>query len=911
MDKSEKNDCVKKAKLHVLSHMHWDREWYQEFQGYRQRLVYQLDSLLDLLETQPDYRCFHFDGQTACLLDYLEIRPENKGRIEKHIKDGRIAIGPWFVMPDELLLSGESLIRNLMLGHKLCGAFGAEPMPVGYVTDIFGHCSQLPQILRSFGIDCAFLHRGTCGEDENSEMLWESPDGSKIFIIKVYQFTGYNDFLCFKWGVTEENLLSYSGEYENNKLKLAATDVLFALDGADHTAPRWDIPEEINRLNGAFKKIECVHSSFFDYYGELKSAMGENWQNNLKKSYKGELRTPSKSGMWNELMNGAGSSRLPLKQANDEMEMLLPRYAEPLHAWARVSGGDDQKAFLDLAWEYLLLNHPHDSIVGCSIDQVHKDMVYRFDQAKSLARNSITESIQAICKNIDLACMGSCARAVNVFNMSGFAAGPVVRFSFELPQAEADDMESKGLQPVLIDSCGVPVNYRLLKVEKNVRTEFFTSKINTPSPAYSVTHNILIHRYHVQAEADIPPLSRKAFGIKYAPESESGRVGRLCPVSADKSGAMMENGHIRVNIHKDGRIDLRDLETGVLYSGLLYYENCGDTGEGWNHFYPENDEKILSTDKGKWEVAEIELIGNNSLSASFKISGTLRVPEGLDETGKSRSRDIAGINIDTVLTLTAGDKKLSCKTVINNKSRCHRMRVMFPTGQSDSEVWFADTAFDVVSRDIKAIDTMGWKEQARPESPIKNFAGVRGDTGGLAVITKGLCEACVQEDMPGTLALTLFRGFCENLLEEKTNDSQLLGELTVEYSILPLPGGTNDIGAELFAETERRKYPLPAYTMPVQSGSSKPENQFINVGSPFVVSTIKTAENGINGIVVRFFNPLVNETSAAVRAGFVYQEVWETDSLESKIKKIGSSDGVQLEITLRGKQICTLMFIGL
>ena len=140
-------------RLHVLSHTHWDREWYQTFQGFRKRLVFHLDALLDLMESDEAYRYFHLDGQTACLLDYLEVRPENRDRLCRLIESGRILIGPWFTMPDELLLSGESLVRNLLLGHRLCRDFGTKPMPVGYVTDIFGHNSQFPQILKGFGID--------------------------------------------------------------------------------------------------------------------------------------------------------------------------------------------------------------------------------------------------------------------------------------------------------------------------------------------------------------------------------------------------------------------------------------------------------------------------------------------------------------------------------------------------------------------------------------------------------------------------------------------------------------------------------------------------------------------------------------------------------------------------------------
>ena len=112
-----------KKKCFVISHTHWDREWYETFQGYRFRLVRMFDELLEILEQNPDYKVFHTDGQTIVLEDYLEIRPENRARMQALIDAGKLIIGPWYVMPDEFLVSGESLVRNLQKGHDICGQF--------------------------------------------------------------------------------------------------------------------------------------------------------------------------------------------------------------------------------------------------------------------------------------------------------------------------------------------------------------------------------------------------------------------------------------------------------------------------------------------------------------------------------------------------------------------------------------------------------------------------------------------------------------------------------------------------------------------------------------------------------------------------------------------------------------------
>ena len=97
--------------LHVVSHTHWDREWYLPFENFRLKLVDLIDRLLDLMEQNPEFRHFNLDGQGIVLEDYLAIRPENEERLRRLIADGRITIGPWYVLNDEFLVSGESMIN--------------------------------------------------------------------------------------------------------------------------------------------------------------------------------------------------------------------------------------------------------------------------------------------------------------------------------------------------------------------------------------------------------------------------------------------------------------------------------------------------------------------------------------------------------------------------------------------------------------------------------------------------------------------------------------------------------------------------------------------------------------------------------------------------------------------------------
>src|SRR5258706_266196 len=128
----KKTTATTKTTLLLVPHTHWDREWYQTFQQFRLRLVRTVDLVLDTLERDPAFTCFMLDGQTIRLDDYLEVRPENAERLRSLARAGRLLTGPWYVQPDEFLVGGESLIRNLQLGRRMAEPYGGA-MPVGYL----------------------------------------------------------------------------------------------------------------------------------------------------------------------------------------------------------------------------------------------------------------------------------------------------------------------------------------------------------------------------------------------------------------------------------------------------------------------------------------------------------------------------------------------------------------------------------------------------------------------------------------------------------------------------------------------------------------------------------------------------------------------------------------------------------
>ena len=129
----------------IVPHTHWDREWYEPFQVFRYKLVKLIDTLIEIMEGQ-DYR-FMLDGQTIVLEDYFEIRPEKKDTVLELIRRGKLAVGPWYLLPDEWLVGEESLVRNLELSYGMAREMGISLMNVGYLPDQFGHSQAIPQIL--------------------------------------------------------------------------------------------------------------------------------------------------------------------------------------------------------------------------------------------------------------------------------------------------------------------------------------------------------------------------------------------------------------------------------------------------------------------------------------------------------------------------------------------------------------------------------------------------------------------------------------------------------------------------------------------------------------------------------------------------------------------------------------------
>jgi mannosylglycerate hydrolase len=391
--------------IHLISHTHWDREWYLPFQQFRRKFIHLLDKVLEMLENDPEYKYFLLDGQTILLEDYLQINPGMEPAISKYIKAGRLLIGPWYISPDEFLVAPESHIRNLLEGDKLCQKYGNKMM-IGYLPDTFGHIGQMPQILRGFGIDAACLWRGL--DDQPTELVWKAPDGSIVLL--AYLRDSYSnaanlslsDPLKFTSEINEriQSLLPYS--QSGHILLMHGTDHMEPYPGLSQSSHSYNINSEANNL---------IHSNLPEYFEGIRSYL--NSTSKVFPEVHGELRSSKQS----PLLQNVLSTHITIKQRNHSCENDLLKWIEPFSTWGflqestrNIHGAasnkldhflDNPKSIIRYSWKLLMQCHPHDSICATSIDQVIKEIYIRFDQVDQINDDLIKQSLRYLCDQID------------------------------------------------------------------------------------------------------------------------------------------------------------------------------------------------------------------------------------------------------------------------------------------------------------------------------------------------------------------------------------------------------------------------------------------------------------------------------------------------------------------------------
>lgn len=869
-----------KIKAIMVSKTHWDREHSRPFEQFRWHLVYNvMDKLLDVFETVPEYKSYMFDGQSLGILDYLEIRPEKEALIKKYVQEGRLIIGPFFVGPDEFIPSGESLIRNLLEGHKIANKFGGV-MKAGYNPDAFGHISQLPQILKGFSINSAVFSRGV-GENigkPGTDFIWESPDGSSIVAV----YVNYGNAVHLP-----KDLELAKDRIKQTVESMLPKDVPFVLliNGSDGSVPEPHVPEVIKYANEKLEDIEVSHGTLQEYIDLVNS------RSEKLKRYSGELR----SGRYNLILGGVYSSRTYLKQANAKTQTLLEKYAEPFATLAWVVRGDDYPSpFLERAWRLLLQNHFHDTICACSQDKVYNDAMQRYANSQQISEKLIERSVKVIVRDIDTASAGiTNADALIVFNTLSHERTEVATKRIYVP-VEADGR----LQNYVVrDSSGnlVPFQIRNQRIIESLQPTFWEKQYPYGKRLREFDVSFMVN--------SIPSYGYKTYYL--CPESVASPKTDLI-VSENE----MENSYIKVKINSNGTIDLTDKASGNTYNGLHFFEDEDSACGEYNHYTTANPQVINSLSQN----ARISRIESGPVCGTFKIDIDMLIPEGLREDLQGRSEKLVVCPITTYVSLNANCRILYFRTVIQNNAKDHRLRVRLPTGVIADHV-HAEEQFHVLERKIKLPSAESWVEKPVPENPQQTFVNVSDSSRGFTMINRGLVEYSAEESNNGIiLSLTLLRSvgwigrefFVTATYKIPTPDAQCLGKHEFEYAIYPHSGTWESANSWLYAHNFNA--PLEIIETDIHSGNLPNTFSLFSIEpSEIVVSAVKKAEND-SAMIVRMFNISDRQIIAKLTTFQPIKKAFIVNMLEEHLEDLIPSEN-NISFHIKRNQIMTLKII--
>ncbi|MBK6562466.1 glycoside hydrolase family 38 C-terminal domain-containing protein [Candidatus Amarobacter glycogenicus] len=874
--------------VYVVPHCHWDREWYQPHELFRWRLVQMIDELLDHMEQHPEYRCFNLDGQSIVIDDYLDLRPENEGRLRALIESGRIVIGPWWVQPDEFLPSGESHIRSFQKGIRFAERLGGS-LRVGHCADQFGHIAQMPQLMKQLGLTSACLWRGVSDAIPGWSFWWEAPDGTRLPVL--YLRNSYSS----GWRLPKEpeDLLERVHRQERD---LAEGLPAVFMNGTDHSRMEPHVPAALAAAKdrGYDFKLATL--------GEYEAAVFVAGIDEVV--HHGEMRSPDRSNV----LVGVLSARMNIKQRDFEVSGWLEKYAEPLELLNYLHHGPDGTPALRHAWRTLLENSPHDSICGCSVDQTHKEMFPRYDRAEQLARQVAKESMWHIAGRTSVPAPGGLAVFRPVANTTAVLRANVPQdwtgnAELEMPDGQrvpfAVEREERG--EVLVHQKDLSPwqamrhldflreqrydNHNIEAMEWELDGRHLKVTTTVGPDLTVVDEEVVRHEVRQIAANDLADTaeimvrkSGRAEIVAVLPPTDCVGAQVLIPHDSGEGDDPnqpadqvpdLQNEFYEITLKKGGKLFIRDWHHDVEIVNAAALVSEGDRGDEYNaDILPDGlvgGWTVVSADYGKTHQALV-------------LAAALEVPGGLNKkrTARREKRDtVVGAIME--VTLYKGVPRIDFKLTIENNARDHRLRVLFPLPFA-TETAITENQFHVAERSLTPPPWNGTSPEQPPTTfPQKTFAAFEGEDVGVAVFNKGLQEGEVVRDKKGrqAYALTLLR--CVGWLSRpdlvsrrggagptiSTEDSQMQGTHTFEFSLTTYRGDWRSANIQAMAHSFA--YPPLAWATNEHDGSLGLDVPLATI-TPGVVPTAMTRSDVDGAPVIRVYNATGEpaETSVSV-----------------------------------------------
>ncbi|POO87547.1 mannosylglycerate hydrolase [Clostridium sp. 3-3] len=866
-------------KVHIVPHMHWDREWYFSTEESRILLVNNMKEIMDMLENNPDYPYFIMDGQTAILEDYLAVKPQDKERIKKLVEEGKLIIGPWYTQTDEMVVGGESIVRNLLYGIKDCGEFG-DYMKIGYLPDSFGQSAQMPQILNGFDIKHSIFWRG-CSERKGTgktEFNWTSDDGSEVVVQMLPLGYAIGKYLPTDIDALRKRMEKYFPVLDRG----ATTEHEILPNGHDQMPVQKNIFDVIEKLKELYPDREFFLSRYENIFEQLE-----------KESNRDTISGEFLDGKYMRVHRSIFSTRMDIKAANARIEANITNILEPLASISYSLGFEYHHGLIELIWKEIMKNHAHDSIGCCCSDKVHKEIMNRF----LLAEEKVDRLIEFYKRKITDAI--SCEKALDkltIFNLIPYEREEIIRAQI-ITKMKSFEM---------VNDEDIKLDFQVIHKE-----EIDAGLIDRQIVHYGNYDPFMI--YTIEFKDIVPAMGYKTYLIKeseFMIEKEYEAVNKI------------DNDFYEIEVNENGTLKILDKKMNKTFDNVLLMENGGDEGDEYD-FSPLVDEKLIFNTHVKAEYS----IKKNKFNNEIKISYRLDVPKNIESR---KNNNIDGY-VDFNISINVPNDKARIDIVfdIDNQACDHRIRTYIPTNIA-SKFSVSDNQFGYIKRDVydEAMDVWekeGWDE--RPDSiyPMLTFVGLSDEEHGVAVLTNSTREFEIAGEKFDTIAITLFRsvGFLgkEEMVRRPgrpsgiklpTPDSQLIGNITIDFAIATHEKSTLEANVANMAKQ---------YLTPMVTYNKMPYNAMklnnSEVSTPYsysllkqydenlVLSVIKKAEKE-EGLIIRMYNPNEYEESTNILFDRSIKEAVKANLNERKIEKINIEDS-SIKVKCRKNQVQTIL----
>lgn len=879
-----------KRKIHVIPHSHWDREWYFTTSRSKVYLMKDLGDVLNTLENDPEFKYFMVDAQGSLLDDYIKWRPQDKERISKLVNDGRLVIGPWYTQTDQLVISGESIVRNMYYGMKRCESFG-KYMNVGYVPDSFGQSGNMPQIYRQFGIEDTLFWRGVSDDMvKHTDYNWRGDDGSVVFTTQI-------PFGYYIGGNIPEEPEENEEFWQKERLEKAggrsATRHIYFPNGFDQAPVRTNLPQLVKERNEKDPENEYVISCIEDYIKDVKS------ENPELEEVQGELVIAKHMRIHKSIF----SSRSDLKVMNTQIQNYVTNVMEPLLTISYNLGNEYPHEAVAEIWKLLFENAAHDSIGSCISDTANEDVYVRYKQARDIAVNLVELHSRLIATNVK-----------NDADMTFTAINT-------LPQKRKDTVIVKTYVPggkfAIIDEKGNDVDYTIIKSRDLTDYVLSQTIMLDPSRKFYVPDQVLEVTMAIKAN-DVPALGYVQYSIDTQKDSHK--------ETADKK--VLENKYYTIEVEENGSLTIVDKANNVTYKNQGILVENGDDGDSFNYSPPRKDMEVFSNES-KCTVK----ISGSDIYDQAEIHFDMVVPADLDE--RAEGKVSVTMLVDMTVALRKDSKVIDFNVKVDNKGLSHRLCVLFDS-QIVSAFNYADQQFGLIKRpnyyekEMKlymesmnnktekkagiqelanwANDQSTWQEPPISIEPTQSYVSLTDGKTGIAVIPQGVREYEVLDD--SKIRLTLFRtyGFMgkENLIYRpgrasgeriiETPAAQLLKEMEFNFGFTSYAGDINDSDIDTLAKQYNTNLEVYTYAeflngrlifsqREIEGQNAKIHSLFETEGN-LVVSAVKKAEED-DGYIIRLYNGKDHkDLDDKIKFNFDIKEAYYTNLKEEKTEEI-------------------------